>query len=416
MPAPPGEPSIVIVPWSDVVEDYLDTIGRSLDDYVQRMSGGWLFGYVDALRAAGAAAAVACVSRSVDVPTRVVHAATQAPLWLLPQPAAHRLVRRTLRGRRPSTSRYLATPARALAHVARAERATALLCQEYESPRFDRVVALGRRVSLPVFATFQGANRPRSRAETLPRRWSMRHAAGFVVAASDERARVRAAYGVERDRVVGVFNPIDVDEWQPGNRTTARAALGIGAERRVVAWHGRVEFASKGLDVLLAAWDELRRGRPDATLLLVGSGRDAPRLRTAIAQRGDDSVRWDDEYVLDRDRLRLQLAAADVWAFPSRHEGFPVAPVEAMACGLPVVAADANGVRDIFESGERDGGVVVAREDHRALARELGALLDEPGRARTMGVAARARVVERFSLHAVGTELRDFFAARGAGM
>ena len=110
----------------------------------------------------------------------------------------------------------------------------------------------------------------------------------------------------------------------------------------------------------------------------------------------------------DRAILRRHLAAGDVFAFPSRHEGFAVAPLEAMACGLPLVAADAHGIPDLLASGERSGGIMVPRSDGPAFARALGALLDDPDRARALGARARARVEECCALDQVGHRLRRF--------
>jgi starch synthase len=165
---------------------------------------------------------------------------------------------------------------------------------------------------------------------------------------------------------------------------------------------------------LVDAWDRVTSAlAPSPILLLVGSGRDAARLHEALRSRPASTVRWVDEFMLERDRLRLHLAAGDLWVFPSRHEGFPVAPVEAMACGLPVVAADANGVHDIISSGESTGGILVPRDDPHAFAQGMLTFLDDRDRARRAGEAARRRIVEHFALEAVGAQLRDFFVARG---
>jgi starch synthase len=115
-------------------------------------------------------------------------------------------------------------------------------------------------------------------------------------------------------------------------------------------------------------------------------------------------VHWRDEYVLDRAVVRRQLAAADVFVFPSRHEGFAVTPMEAMACARPVVACDAPGVIDLLAGGEQAGGIVVPREDPKALATAMGRLLDDHALAARMGEAAR-RAVGRHSLEAVGLTL-----------
>jgi starch synthase len=116
---------------------------------------------------------------------------------------------------------------------------------------------------------------------------------------------------------------------------------------------------------------------------------------------------------LDRAEMRQYLSAADVYVFPSRHEGFPVAPLEAMACGLPIVAASAPGVADIFHQGEESGGLVVPTGDATLLARHLGRLLDDDVAARILGSRARVRVEQAFSLNTVGAQLHQFLRERG---
>jgi len=146
---------------------------------------------------------------------------------------------------------------------------------------------------------------------------------------------------------------------------------------------------------------EARPGR-DLRLLLVGTGEDAAELRRLVGATGAPGVRLLDEWVHERDRIRAVLSAGDLYVFPSRHEGLPVAPLEALACGLPVVGADAQGVRDVV--GEC--GAVVPREDPRALADALGKLLDDDGLRLTLSRRARARVEESFALGSVGERLR----------
>jgi starch synthase len=77
-----------------------------------------------------------------------------------------------------------------------------------------------------------------------------------------------------------------------------------------------------------------------------------------------------------------------------------------MACGLPVVATAAQGVPDIFENGETDGGFVVPIDDTAAFAQRLGGLLDDRELRETVGQAARARVQTAFALEPVGRALR----------
>lgn len=428
MPSGTVTSTLALLPWGDVIEDFLDDIGVSLETFATEMTGGWLFGYVEALRRVGLRTVIVCVSKQVPAPTRFTHAQTAATVWALPAPKPYLRLRRQMRdpygwaiedmfgpasGPRRIVHRlirdvapYLATPSRALVRVLRDEECDAILCQEYEYPRFDVVVRVGRQLGLPVFATFQGGDWQTSRIEPWARPRSLRAAAGLIIPTSTEAARVEARYGVPDAQIARIFNPLDVQAWTMPDKYEARRDLGFADTADVVVWHGRVDLHRKGLDVLLDAWAEVVRLRPDRDLrlLLVGTGPSAEELRPRV--EADNRIHWIDEYVLDRNRLRRLLAAADVYAFPSRHEGFPVALVEALASGLPVVAADAPGVPDIL-GFEPACGFIVPRGEVAAFARALGDLLDIPVRT-AMGRAARQHAEAAFSLDAVGAQLKGF--------
>jgi glycosyltransferase involved in cell wall biosynthesis len=419
--------TLALVDWSHLLEDFLDNIGVTFEAFRDEMTGGWMFGYIEALRSAGCRTVLFCVSARVDRVTRCEHRPTGATICLLPAPASYRRAR--LRVPNPyaaslseaagelrgpgrfraaflkELSPYLATPLRTLSRELRREGCDVVLCQDYEHARFDACVLLGLLSGLRVYGTFQGGNWQLSRFERPLRPLTLRACAGLVVGSSVEADRLRRRYGVPARKVARIFNPIDLRMWPAADRDGARSALGIPREARAVAWHGRVDLHRKGLDVLVEAWKAVRRARPgrDLRLLLLGTGRDAEALRALLG--GDPSVHWTDAYVNDREVIRRHLAAADVYAFPSRNEGFPVAPVEAMACGLPVVAADAPGVADILSDGT---GAVVPAGDAEAFAWALGSLLDDETLRVDLGARARRRVEERFSHESVGRELRAF--------
>jgi starch synthase len=134
-------------------------------------------------------------------------------------------------------------------------------------------------------------------------------------------------------------------------------------------------------------------------LLLIGTGSDAEELAEQL--QSISGVIWLNEFVRDRSLLQCYLAAADLYVFPSRQEGFPVAPIEAMACGLPVVAANATGVSDILEAG----GVIVPCGDAAALADALLSLLANPPERQRLAGLAQQRAEGSFSPTQVGQQL-----------
>jgi glycosyltransferase involved in cell wall biosynthesis len=418
--APSPERSLAFVMWGDLFEDFFRTIDVDLDRFRESLTGGWLFGYVEALATAGVRTTLLHVSAEVSAPLRFIHEPTGTPVTILPAPRRHRWLRalhRRFRHRKAlsSLASYGSVPLRALTRELRRCRAEAILTQEYEHARFDVLVLLGRLLHLPVYASFQGGDAPHSRLERLIRPVSVRNCAGLIIASSRERRRVHHAYRLPDERVAPIPNAMDVDAVAPLTREEARRVLDIDQETRVVEWHGRVTIRRKGLDVLLEAWDEVCRRRPgqDLLLLLVGTGQDADEFARRLAATGLSSVRWRSEYVSDRVELLTYQSAADIFVLPSRHEGFPVAPIEAMTVGLPVVAADAPGVADIFSDGESSGGIVVPREDAAALAEALGNLIDDRDRCLAMGRHARAAVEARFALEPVGAQLATFLFPAG---
>ncbi len=188
-------------------------------------------------------------------------------------------------------------------------------------------------------------------------------------------------------------------------RARARAALGVPADAAVVGAVGRLTYQKAPGDFVAA----LRAlDRPDVTGVWVGGGelagkvaaqvRDTPGVRVVLAgQRGN---------VLEL------LPAFDVFVLPSRYEGLPTAVVEAMACGIPVVATAVNAVGDVVVPGET--GLLVPPGRPGLMADAVGFLLDSPEVAAGMAAAARARLGKRFGEEALRQALTAAYAAGGA--
>lgn len=393
----PAAPVIAIFPWGDVIEEFLTPLGLTIEDFAGRMSGGWLFGYVAALQRAGWRPIIVAASEQVGETRCLRHEASGGAIWLVP-------------GRRSAVSRsdnvysvrrWLDTPCRAFRQVLEQERCSALIVQEYEYGRFDVLVRLARRLGIPALASFQGGDRTLSRLEALVRPRSMALCSALIIASSGERVRVEKSYR-RHPEIRRMPNPLDVDEWRATDRGLARRHLDLPEDQFIVINHGRIDIQRKGLDVLLSAW---ARMPAEDLLVIVGSGQDHAEFSRLIEASGLTNVHWISSYTTDRAALRQWLSAADIYVSASRIEGMPVAPLEAMACGLPIVATDAQGLPDILADGEKSGGILVKRDDPAALAAGLRRLRDDPVLRRELGEAARRRVESAFSIEAASETL-----------
>ena len=400
-----SEPVIAIFPWGDVIEEFLAPLDLELSDFLDTMSGGWLFGYVEALRSAGFRPVVVCASRNLARSERRVHRSSGATVWVVPgtESALPYSSRR-------SAAQWWRTPWRAFGAALRAERCEAMLVQEYEYARYDALALLAKLLRIHLFATFQGGDRTLSRLEGWVRPRTLRLARGLVVASGHERDRLMRAYRV-LPPLADIPNPIDADGWPIGRRAEARAKLGLAPDLFLAITHGRVDIQRKGLDVLIEAWRRFARGTVTCRLVLIGSGQDNERFRAMLASTGMESIDWHAHYTTDRDELRTWLSAADVYVSASRTEGMPVAPLEAMATGLPVVCTRAQGLPDIFALGEAHGGILVPRDDAQAIADALRRLACDPNLAKALGAAGRSRVTDHFAIAAVGRSLGTFIAS-----
>lgn len=402
---------VAIFPWGAVIEAFLDPLGLDADDFARRMRGGWLFGYVAGLAAQGRPAVIVYASERTDRPRRLIHAETGAPIWLVP---GQRSGEGRTRGS-PSLQalqQWRRTPWRAFHAVLRREGCTAVLAQDYEHPRFDALALIARRAGLPLYATFQGGDVTLSPLEARVRRRTLGLCRGLIVPSARERARLTARYGVPDARLHDIPNPVDVTFWRPEPRDAARAALGQTGVQFLAVWHGRIDIRRKALDRLVDAWRRVVAARPDARLVLLGSGQDHQAFAQLLA--GAPGIEWTPSYDTDRERLRRQLSAADAYVTLSRVEGMPVAPLEAMGCELPVVASDAHGLSDIFADGEAAGGLLIPDGDPQGAAEALLRVAADPGLRDRLGRAARRRVEQRYAVEAVGRRLAAVLAERPA--
>ena len=165
---------------------------------------------------------------------------------------------------------------------------------------------------------------------------------------------------------------------------------------RIILTVGRWDPAEryKGADTLIAALPQVLQSAPDTFLVLVGDGEDRPRLEQ-LAHDVGVSERTRFLCGLTQEELFACYAACEVFALPSRGEGFGLVFLEAMAHGKPVIGGAHGGIPDVIEDGVT--GLLVPHGDTGCLSGALGSLLTDPARAREMGARGRNRITQIFS-------------------
>jgi glycosyltransferase involved in cell wall biosynthesis len=207
-------------------------------------------------------------------------------------------------------------------------------------------------------------------------------------------------------------NGVDTNRFYPvngGQRGHLRAQLDLSDEQFAFVFSGRLTHL-KRVDVAIAAMQRLAAEYPPVRLLVAGSGEhQADSVEHDLRRQVTDSGLTQQVRFLGQvDDMPSLLQAADAYVFPSMREGLPNALLEAIACGLPVVASDIGGVRDVIP--DKRYGALCPVGDVDAFAAGMLACMTQRIDAQKRAQAAMERVQADFSLDAVVSRYEALYA------
>jgi glycosyltransferase involved in cell wall biosynthesis len=217
-------------------------------------------------------------------------------------------------------------------------------------------------------------------------------ATDYVIATSREELELARSLGIPDRKLTIVENGIEVRsaESLERARAIARASLGVGDDRRVVGFVGRL-VPQKAPRLAVEVFRRLKSEYPRLEFVLVGDGSESPHVAAALESAGlAQSVRW-----LRRSVGRDVLPAIDVLLVTSEYEGFSYVMLESLDSGCAIVSRRVGGARDCIVDGQN--GAIVDSRSAEALAAAVGDYVRSDDRLRVARTISRARA-RRFEM------------------
>ncbi len=228
-----------------------------------------------------------------------------------------------------------------------------------------------------------------------------------VITVSKETMKYVRRLGADKSKTSVIYNGVDIDRFHPRNKGESRKKLGLPKNRKIILSVRRLVYKN-GLDTLIESASLVARDHPDTLIVVVGKGPSRKLMEDRIKELGiEDNIKLTG-FVPDR-LLPVYYDAADYFVLPSASgEGLPLVLLEAMACGLPVVATTVGGTPEIIM--HMKNGVLVPARNPEAMAETISKLLSEERLGPAIGEEARRIVEERFTWEENFRQLQSIYS------
>ena len=236
-----------------------------------------------------------------------------------------------------------------------------------------------------------------ARFVSYPLELKLIEASDAVTTVSKSVAKELQEYRLDPNEVKIIYNGVDEKLFYPKQKKSENV--------KHIVYVGRMD-REKGVFDLVESGKYICNERPDVSFIFVGKGRDLDRLKQKTKKMGlEDRFKFLGQ--VEKNRLVEIYQDADIFVFPSYHEGLPAVVLEAMSCGLPVIATDVRGNQDLISAGEN--GILVPPRSPSEIAKAITTLIEDEKLKEKLGKNARKTIEDKYTWDAVTNRILECY-------
>lgn len=238
---------------------------------------------------------------------------------------------------------------------------------------------------------------------------AVKEASLIIAECPQDREDLMRYYNAPAEKITIIPCGVNTDELYPVNKAVARSVLDLPYDEKVLLQLGRM-VPRKGVDNVITALSKVKYKDAKVRLLIVGGDADTAKELVRLKELARQLKIEDKVYFVgqkSREDLKYYYAAADLFITTPWYEPFGITPLEAMACGTPVIGSKVGGIK--FSVADGHTGVLVPPKDPEALARKITGLLRSPALLREMSNNAIRRINKLFTWELVARDMQTAY-------